>query len=289
METGQTNYAFDLGILTLSDSNPLKCDFTLPTFNKELQQQTLENIKRMVNSLYALKLTKDQKFDDIPDEYQVIDFNQSQFEVALPDIKTAFPRHKKIPEAKKLTKWEKYAQEKGFENKKRSRRVFDEITKTYVPRWGPGSIKHIQNEVDIIREAKPGQDPNEDPFSKDAKKKKIQKERQNINELKNKLESKGIAVRGQGMDRARGKGKGKVQGGKLHEKKQQNSKMLQIAQGSTASMGLFDKKSHKEEPALKKKIKNVAPTFKNAKEESRRNLDILDQVNRNQGSAKVSR
>jgi regulator of ribosome biosynthesis len=285
METGQTNYAFDLGILTLSDSNPLKCDFTLPTFNKELQQQTLENIKRMVNSLYALKLSKDQKLDDIPDEHQVIDFSQSQFDIALPEIKTAFPRHKRIPEAKKLTKWEKYAQEKGYENKKRSRRVFDEITKTYVPRWGPGSIKHIKNEVDIIREVKPGQDPNEDPFAKDAKKKKIEKERQNLNELKNKLESKGISTRGERMV----KGKGKNKGPKVNERKEKNSKMLQIAQGSTASMGLFDKKSHKEEPTLKKKIKNVAPTFKNAKDENRRNLDILDQVNKNQGSAKVSR
>ena len=194
METTQTNIAYDLGILTLSDSNPLKCDFTLPTFNKELQQQTLENIKRMVHSLYALKLTKDQKLDAIPDEYQVIDFNQSQFEVTLPEIKTAFPRHKKIPEAKKLTKWEKYAQEKGFQNKKRSRMVFDEITKSYVPRWGAGSIKKIQNEVDIIREVKPGQDPNEDPFDKDAKKKKIQREKQKLNEFKNKLESKGLSL-----------------------------------------------------------------------------------------------
>lgn len=69
-------------------------------------------------------------------------------------------------------------------------------------------------------------------------------------------------------------------------------------------MGLFDKKSHKEEPALKKKIKNSAPAFKNAKEENRRNLgifqifnppllifnlDILEQVNRNGGSNKVAR
>jgi len=44
-------------------------------------------------------------------------------------------------------------------------------------------------------------------------------------------------------------------------------------------MGLFDKKSHKEEPALKKKIKNVATSFKNAKEENRRNLGIFQIIN----------
>ena len=192
MDSTQTNIAFDLGILTLFDSNPLKCDFTLPTFNKDLQEQSLNNIKKMVNALYALKLTKDQKLDDIPDEYQVIDFNQSQFEVTLPEIKTAFPRHKKIPEVKALTKWEKFAQDKGIHKTKRSRMVFDEITKTYVPRWGSGSIKKIQEAADFIREVKPGQNPNEDPFAKDAKKKKIQKEKQKFNELRNKMDAKGI-------------------------------------------------------------------------------------------------
>lgn len=279
MET-QTNIAFDLGILTLFDSNPLKCDFTLPTFNKDLQEQTLANIKRMVNSLYALKLNKDQKMDDIPDEYQVIDFNQSQFEVPLPEVKTAFPRHKKIPEVKALTKWEKYAQEKGFQKTKRSRMVFDEITKTYVPRWGAGSIKKIQNEVDIIREVKPGQDPREDPFSKDAKKKKIQREKQKFNELRNKMDAKGLLTKGNNA--MAGKRNGKMD-------KKTTGKMLQIAQGSTASMGLFDKKAHKEEPELKKKRKNTAPTFGNSKEENKRNLDILDQVNKNQGSSKVGK
>jgi len=62
-----------------------------------------------------------------------------------------------------------------------------------------------------------------------------------------------------------------------------------LAQGSTASMGLFDKKAHKEEPELKKKRKNTAPTFGNSKEENKRNLDILDQVNKNQGSNKVGK
>ena len=41
---------------------------------------------------------------------------------------------------------------------------------------------------------------------------------------------------------------------------------------STASRGLFDKKAHKEEPDVRKKVRNTAPTFKNTKDENKRNL-----------------
>ena len=41
---------------------------------------------------------------------------------------------------------------------------------------------------------------------------------------------------------------------------------------------MFDKKSHKEEPELKKKRKNAAPTFGNAKEENKRNLGIFQNI-----------
>lgn len=45
-----------------------------------------------------------------------------------------------------------------------------------------------------------------------------------------------------------------------------------IAQGSTASMGLFDKKAHKEEPEIRKKRKNTATYFGSAKDENKRDL-----------------
>jgi hypothetical protein len=45
-----------------------------------------------------------------------------------------------------------------------------------------------------------------------------------------------------------------------------------LAQLSTASMGLFDKKAHKEEPELRKKRKNSAPEFKSTNEERKRDL-----------------
>lgn len=198
METDQTNITYDLGILTMFDSKPLtyKYDANDSIFPEKLQEQSLQNIKKIVHALHALKVKKDQAFEAIPDEHQVIDFGQSQFDVTLPEVTTIFPRHKKLPEQAALTKWERFAKDKGIEKKKRSRMVYDEITKTFVPRWGARSIKKIQNEVDIIREVKPGENPNEDPFEKKSQVKRLQKEKQKYNELRNKMEAKGMLKKG---------------------------------------------------------------------------------------------
>jgi len=64
---------------------------------------------------------------------------------------------------------------------------------------------------------------------------------------------------------------------------------LRNAQLSTASRGLFDKKAHKEEPDVRKKVRNTAPTFKNTKDENKRNLDILEYVEKSGGSKKVAK
>jgi len=284
MEAEQTNFSYDLGFLSLSDSNPLKYKYDPndPNFTEKLFEQSVENIKRMISTLYALKTQKDKAFDAIPDEHQVIDFSQSQYNLNLPGAKTVFPRHKKIPEQKALTKWERFAKDKGIQSKKRSRMVFDEVTQQWLPRWGPGSIKHVHNDADIIREVKPDDHPNEDPFDKSAKLKRLDQEKQKMRELKNRMESRGISTRSEDVPNTIN------QSSKRNWKdKKGTNKALQIAQSSTASMGLFDKKAHKEEKAVKKKIKNTPTDFRNAKDENKRNLEILQLVSKNQGSQRV--
>jgi regulator of ribosome biosynthesis len=41
-----------------------------------------------------------------------------------------------VPKEKELTKWEKFAKEKGIVKKKRSRMLFDEEKGEYLPRFG---------------------------------------------------------------------------------------------------------------------------------------------------------
>ncbi len=46
--------------------------------------------------------------------------------VKLPEITTKLPRAKPIPKKKELTKWEKFAKEKGIQKVKKTRSVWDE-------------------------------------------------------------------------------------------------------------------------------------------------------------------
>lgn len=157
--------------------------------------------------------------------------------------------------------------------------VYDEITKSWVPRHGHGSIKKIQDSVDIIREVKPGDDPNENPFEKKTLEKKLQKENQKFREVRNKLEAKGLKTKD-----IRNEHDPKIKRSK--KLKQETNKSLKIAQQSTASMGMFDKKAHKEEPELLKKRKNVTPAFKDFNQEKKRDLDILEMIEKSGGSKK---
>lgn len=47
---------------------------------------------------------------------------------------TVLPRMKQIPQIRKLTKWQKFALDKGIKKKDKSQMVFDDVSKTWVPR-----------------------------------------------------------------------------------------------------------------------------------------------------------
>ena len=54
----------------------------------------------------------------------------------LPPPTEILPREKPIPKAKPLTKWESYAKEKGIQKQKKSKLVWDDVVKEWVPRFG---------------------------------------------------------------------------------------------------------------------------------------------------------
>jgi hypothetical protein len=193
MESDQTNYTYDLGFLTLTDSNPINFEVSLTDeqAKKNLDNLVFKNVRRLVQSLFSIKNKKDADQEEVPDEYKVIDYNQSKYDVTLPAGTTQFPRHKKIPEKRPQTRWEKFAQDKGIRKLKRGRLVYDDITKSWVPRHGGKSIKKIQESVDVIREVKPGDNPTEDPFQKAKMEKKLAQEEQRLREIRNKAEAKG--------------------------------------------------------------------------------------------------
>ncbi len=74
----------------------------------------------------------------------------------------------------------------------------------------------------------------------------------------------------------------------LRNKKASVEQNLAVAQNSTASMGRFDKKTHKEERKLKVKRRKEYRNFSNVGEEVERNKDILSMVLRAEGSKKLT-
>ncbi len=74
-----------------------------------------------------------------------------------------------IPKPKPPTRWEAFAKKRGIQNKKRSRKVFDEAAGDYKPRFGHGS-KNVQE--DWIIEVPKNADPNQDMFEQKRNEKK---------------------------------------------------------------------------------------------------------------------
>jgi regulator of ribosome biosynthesis len=105
------------------------------------------------------------------------------------------PRAQRIPEPKPLTKWEKFAAEKGIKKTKRERMVFDESRQEYAPRYGYKRVNGGIEDQPIV-EIKAGQDPFLDPWENARVEKKQRVARNLKNQAKN-------------QERAEGKGKSK--------------------------------------------------------------------------------
>lgn len=72
--------------------------------------------------------------------------------------------------------------------------VYDPITKDWVPRFGMGSVKKIAEQHNWLMEEKPKHvEAGVDPFTYKKNEKKLEQEKQNLRELKNKITMSGPA------------------------------------------------------------------------------------------------
>lgn len=90
----------------------------------------------------------------------------------MPEVGILFPRSKRLPEEKVLTKWEKFAKEKGIKKHKRAGMKYDEGSKGQVARWGRKS-KNNKMDVAIMEEKQFGKNP----FEMEKTKKKLRVEK----------------------------------------------------------------------------------------------------------------
>ncbi len=141
----EINHYYDPGTLTVYDTNPI-----LPN---DLSSVIYQNYKKLITLATTQREQQRQINETRTLAGQYKDFDIQDNEIVLPDPLTDFPRFKRLPEGRIMTKWEAFAKKKGIKKKnKRSKLVFSEEVNDWVPRHGPGSIKKIKEELDIIRE-----------------------------------------------------------------------------------------------------------------------------------------
>ena len=149
-------------------------------------QRSKENLCLLYKELFDLKrLQAARSAGD--DDGEILEYTKPKFNVELPDPKVILPREKPIPKPKAMSKWEKFRIERGLQaRQKRSRIVYDPLTKDWVPRYGAGSVKKIQDRYNWIMEDKEKYG-GVDPFTYAKQEKKLKKEKQNLNQLKNEI------------------------------------------------------------------------------------------------------
>lgn len=166
------NKHLDIGSLLVEDTQSYE-GISMQEFSK----RTAASLCQLYQALFDIK--KKQSAEHGPDG-EILEFTKAAYSVTMPDPRVVLPREKPVPKEQEKTKWEKFREERGMSPKrKRSRLVFDPVTKDWLPRWGKGSLKKVQDKLNFVMEEKPihrlaGMDPF--TFAKAEKKTKMEKQ-----------------------------------------------------------------------------------------------------------------
>ena len=289
------NIFFDTRRLVIIDSNNI---LNSKNNEKELTETIMinkakQNYIDFASSLFDI-LNKQQG-----EEKEDLDYDKAPDELTLPENIITLPRSLPVPIPKPPTKWEKYKMEKGITQRKRSRMVYSEEVGDWVPRWGKGSVKHIQDSMNWLMEEK---EPGVNPFEQKSNEKQIDKAKQMKRQIKNEEFAKNYLAKKKGNSNQINNNKNEENGEpkqhiskkmrkafkaqkeiqRLNEDKKNLGKRLEQVQKSTRSMGNFDKKLKNEKEINLLKKKRVAKDILNDKsKEKSRDQRILDNILKN--------
>ncbi|KAK9453204.1 ribosomal biogenesis regulatory protein [Dipodascopsis uninucleata] len=125
---------YDLGNLAIFDSNTLDADQLGQS--ETIKEEYLKSVARdsaqlLINQILALPVVSGGRTGASHDG------NESVY-AQLPDPLTQLPREKPVPTVKPLTKWEKFAKQKGIRPKARNagNLTYDEASGEWVKKWG---------------------------------------------------------------------------------------------------------------------------------------------------------
>ncbi|GAB0092296.1 Ribosome biogenesis regulatory protein [Sergentomyia squamirostris] len=243
----------DLGLLLCADVNDLDDERLKTDSDDYLLNLTRDNVQLLLNDLW-------QQPTEVVEESVL---------AKLPAPSHTVPRERKIPEPKPLTKWQKFAQEKGIKKKPRMKKVFDQEQDKWVPTFGYKRAA-AEKDRDWVLEVPANADPMEDQFQK---KKDIRKERIAKNEIQR---MKNIA-------RAQ---KIKIPRVGIPNSEAASSKELltaaTVAKASTASVGKFQEKLPKDKKVRGLGLKELLPGQKrkssHLEPEMKKNIDLVESV-----------
>lgn len=223
----------DLGYLLCDDPNEVDTNTLKADKEEFIANLTRENVQLIVNELWQ----------------QPVERVEEIIVAKLPDPKIRLPRSRKIPDAPLMTKWQKFAKEKGIKKKKVEKKVFDSELGKWVPSYGYRKAE-AERQKEWVLEVPKTSDPMEDQFQK---KKDLRSEKVAKNEIQR---MKNIArAKKEVIPRA---GYAGVQAASSRDLET----AAVIAKASTASVGKFQNKLPKEKPAKKMGINDLIPGAK---------------------------
>eukprot|EP00049_Salpingoeca_infusionum_P018595 m.357940 g.357940 ORF g.357940 m.357940 type:complete len:330 (-) comp17991_c0_seq1:240-1229(-) len=214
-----------------------------------LTELARENTQLLLNAIWKLPMEK----------------HEEGMYAKLPLPTTKIPREKPVPKPKPKTRWEKFAELKGIQNKKKDRMVYDELSGEYRPRWGYKRANDMSSVPWL--EVPDGADPYEDQFEKLAKNKKERTEKNEQQRLRNiataRLKAKGRSVNARTI------------------KKELLQNAISIGRTATASAGVFDNSLPGEDKVVRKgKRAKRQPVVGQEQSEKQRALKQLARMER---------
>ncbi|ODM94261.1 Ribosome biogenesis regulatory protein [Orchesella cincta] len=239
----------DPGNLLVSDSNEISRLQLNSNPAEYLKELTRSNTQLLINRIFTLPF---HRVDDV-------------IVAELPKPTYVLPRSKPAPKARPLSKWESYAKEKGIVKKKKSRLVWDEMVKKWVPRFGYRRAE-AEHAKDWLIEVPQHADPYEDQFEKKSEEKSERVAKNELQRLRNLAKAKKVVVPA---------AKGLTS--KVKQSKEELLTAAHTANKATASLGKFQPKVGKLKPLKGTgKKRQFEPLINN--QEKAKNLSVLDKI-----------
>merc|ERR1711928_99532 len=125
---------YDVGNLLAYDINDIDVNQLRTEKESFLTNLARDNVQLLINRLFQLPTAR-------------VD---NDLFVSLPPPTTRLPRAKPVPKAKQLTKWEKYAKEKGITKRKKDKLEWDEELNKWVPRYDSKKVKLKKKKAGLL-------------------------------------------------------------------------------------------------------------------------------------------